>query len=58
MSLKNCHNFEDFGKLANVGYELLLDEVRYSSGILTPNDFLRTVSEDVNPSTIAHWRIY
>ena len=47
----------DFGKLANVGYELLLDEVRYSSGILTPNDFLRTVSEDVNPSTIAHWRI-
>ena len=47
----------DFGKLANGGYEVLLDEVRYSSGILTPNEFLRAVLEDVNPSTIAHWRI-
>ena len=47
----------DFGKLANGGYELLLDEVRYSSGILAPNDFLRTVKDDVNPSTIAHWRM-
>ncbi|MEC7222937.1 MAG: hypothetical protein VXW02_01570, partial [Verrucomicrobiota bacterium] len=47
----------DFGKLANGGYELYLDELRYTTGLLDTNNFLRTVSEDANTSTIAHWRM-
>ena len=31
--------------------------MRYSSGLLDTNNFLRTVSEDANTSTIAHWRM-
>jgi hypothetical protein len=47
----------DFGKLVNKQYGLLLDEVRYSDSILSPNDFLRITGQEVNPQTIAHWRM-
>ncbi|HIG84304.1 MAG TPA: hypothetical protein EYG40_13665 [Verrucomicrobia bacterium] len=47
----------DFGKLVNKQYGLLLDEIRYSNTILSPNDFLRITAEEVNPATIAHWRM-
>ena len=47
----------DFGKLVNKQYGLLLDEIRYSNTILSPSDFLRIIAEEVNPATIAHWRM-
>jgi len=47
----------DFGKLVNKEYGLLLDEIRFSDAILSPNNFLRITGEEVNPSTIAHWRM-
>ncbi|MEE3176692.1 MAG: hypothetical protein VX269_05005 [Verrucomicrobiota bacterium] len=47
----------DFGKLVNKQYGLLLDEIRYSNTILSPSDFLRITAEEINPATIAHWRM-
>ncbi|MCH2025967.1 MAG: LamG domain-containing protein, partial [Verrucomicrobiales bacterium] len=47
----------DFGKLVNKEYGLLMDEIRFSNDILSPNDFLRTIGDEVNPATIAHWRM-
>lgn len=47
----------DFGKLVNKQYGLLLDEIRYSNAILSPNDFLRITGQEVNLQTIAHWRM-
>ena len=49
--------FIDIGKLTNQPFGLLLDEVRYSSVILSPEKFLRVTGQDVNPATIAYWRM-
>ena len=45
-----------FGKLTGSEYGLLMDELRYSSAILTPGDFLREPITGAG-NTIAHWRL-
>ncbi|MFT6180225.1 MAG: hypothetical protein ACJAQT_003781 [Akkermansiaceae bacterium] len=45
-----------FGKLTGSEYGLLMDEVRYSSAILSPGDFLREPIEGAG-NTIGHWRL-
>ncbi|MCP4849278.1 MAG: hypothetical protein GY899_15155 [Verrucomicrobiaceae bacterium] len=49
--------FIDLGKLTNQPFGLLLDEIRYSGGVLSPGQFLRITGQEVNPATIAHWRM-
>jgi|GEM_PF-6349164 len=34
-----------FGKTSGTNYGLLIDEVRFSSGVLTPDQFLKIVPE-------------
>ncbi|MDG2399931.1 MAG: hypothetical protein P8M04_05115 [Akkermansiaceae bacterium] len=52
------HPFADllFGKLTNVEYGLLMDEVRLSNSILTPSHFLRVPLPEVG-SSVGYWRM-
>ena len=45
-----------FGKLSATNNGLLLDELRYSSGLLTPGDFLRDATSGA-ADVIGHWRM-
>ncbi len=52
----HANNYMDIGKFSSAG-GLFIDEARYSSGVLTPDQFLRAADVIPEPTTLLVWSL-